>query len=247
MKLKYFKESGYYELFDSIDNNIDRYTAQDSSWLNSFFDKTEFAKESSVNAVLPELYGDKFENDLVNVRLIYDSLKDVITPKQASNELLWSYLTHFRYWNYTVSRWSTDKMTASSIRTRFFCGNTKSGKADRVGLLRNSISRLFWLGFLSYKEEYRNKYELTELLLSKSDLCLSIIERNFSMNKTITCGILLGIKKYQEEKGTEIVENEWRSLCKYINRYGAVAMLDIMSEEEIKQLSYAYLTKKDNE
>ena len=34
---------------------------------------------------------------------------------------------------------------------------------------------------------------------------------------------------------------EWRDLCKYINRYGAVSVLDALTSEEIKEISYNYI------
>lgn len=247
MKLKYFKENSYLELLDSVPENINKYRFSEVQWIDSFFQKENYYKESNINAVLPDsLYGKSFEDDIVSVRMVYDSLKDVLNPKQASSELLWSYLSHTKYWEYTKNRWIDKDASIDTIKSRFFCSSTRSGKADRRGLLRNSISRLYWFGYLSYDEDRKNKYELTELLLSKSDLCQNIIDRNYSMNKYITRGILLGIKEYIDKTGQEILEQQWRSFCKYLNRYGAVALLDVMSEHEVQQLTYDYLSNRNS-
>ena len=249
MKLKYFKEKSYNDLYDSITDNLEKYQNSSTPWLDTFFNNAEYVRESKINALLPELYSKKNEDDIVDVRNLYNALKNEITPKQASNELLWAYLSHTQYWAYTQQRWKSENKGSEFIKNRFFCGNTKDGKADRRGLLHNSVSRLYWYGYLTYQEDYARKYELTEVLLSRADLCLNIMERNYSMNRCIVKGMLKAIKQYDDICGIE--EEEWRNLCKYINRHGAVTLLDIMSEYEIYELSIKYLMdnskKKDHQ
>ena len=140
----------------------------------------------------------------------------------------------------------------STVKQRYFC-NTEDG--NRIGFLRNAISRLWWIGYLSYQDGRRNPYELTKLLTSHSDICQSIIERNFSMNRNVTIGILDAILEINndpklrdvglQEKGS--TKYEWRDLCKYINRYGAVTLLDSLSSDDIKELSYKYILKQRND
>ena len=75
-----------------------------------------------------------------------------------------------------------------------------------------------------------------------------IVERNFSMNRNICYGILQAIKQINDDPSLDNVgklsstgEYEWRGLCKYLNRFGAVTLLDTLSCDEIKELSYNYL------
>lgn len=242
MKLKYFKEKSYNELFDSVSDNIDKYNSMDTPWLDSFFNDSDYAKESKLNVILPQLYSKKNEDDIVDVRNIYNAFKGVITPKQASNELLWTYLTHTVYWDYVKTRWLRNEKGVDSIKARLFCNTSKSGRADRQGLLRNAVARLYWIGYLTYQENAdNNKYELTEILLSKADLCVHVTERSFSMNKSIVIGILKAINDFNNNNKTPILEEEWRSLCKYINRQGAVMLLDMCTEDEIYIMSTEYL------
>ena len=237
MKIKYFPEAAYLELFDNIAGNQSNYASADNAWIAKIFNGKEFSKESRIDANLPEL---SIENDeYSNIILLYGELKDRLTPKQASNPYLWAHLAHCEYWDYTTKRWAKEGRSIETIKQRFFC-NTKDG--NRIGFLRNSISRLWWMGYLSYQEERPgNPWELTKLLMSHSDICQSIVERNFSMNRNITIGILEAILEINNSGKPKVVMAEWRELCKYINRYGAVTILDALTSDEVKQLSLEYI------
>jgi len=245
MRIRYFTQSAYDDLFDSVSNNRAKdYYKKTSSWIADYLKGKKYFNESAIDAILPTLtneFGGK-ESDLINIRSFYDAFRSKLSPKQASEVKLWSYLAHTEYWKYAIERWDKkEDKTEENIKQRFFCG---SYKGSRIGLLRNAVSRLWWIGYLSYQEDKKNPYILTELLLSHSDLCQSIIERNFSMNKEISIGILNAIKEINEDpKQEDVVMAEWQNLCKYINRYGAVCVLDLLSRDEIKVLSREYILK----
>lgn len=257
MRLKYLTEKAYETLLDNIGIDKDKYSIA-SVWIPEYFKGKEYFKESRIEASSVKLYteGGKNESDIVNVKLIFDAF-DKLTPQQASNEYLWSYLSLVEFWEYSLWRWGNDSENESSdveddadytinikeskrsvnIKQRYLC------EKSRIGLLRNAISRLWWFGYLSYKEgPLSQKYELTELLLTQADLCQSIMERNFSMNRNVCFGILSAIKKINDDQAlSNVIKDEWRSLCKYINRYGAVTLLDTLSQDEVEKLSYDYL------
>lgn len=252
MKLPYFSENEYQELFDEVSINASQYLqSNNGSWVNQKFIGRNYYKESRIDAVLPSLtIGSSSEIELMNIMAIYNSLKDKLNPKQAANPYLWSYLSHCKYWDYTINRWFDDKEPSEAkIKQRFFCG---SNGGSRIGLLRNSISRLWWFGYLTYLPGSPRPYELTELMCSHSDLVQAILERKFSMNRNVTIGILSAIKEINEDPklaNVGIIKNsagesqnyEWRELCKYINRYGAVTLLDTLSSDEIKEISKKYI------
>ena len=248
MKIKYFTESCYNDLFDTIDRNKDKYAIHtDGKWVAEFFGDKVYCKESRIDVSLPSL--DVSLGEYANCIAIHNAFRDRITPKQASNPYLWSYLTHCEYWEYTSRRWSKEEMSVDTIKQRFFCGPEEG---NRIGLLRNAISRLWWAGYLSYQEDKpAAPYELTQLLFSHSDICQSVIERNYSMNKNITIGILRAIKMINDDPKLKDVgisektsEYEWRDLCKYLNRFGAVTLLDTLSKDDICEMSYDYILKQ---
>jgi hypothetical protein len=198
--------------------------------------------------------GDKNASDLINTRHVFDAFGEM-TPQQASNPYLWSYLSMVDFWQYSKWRWGRnmdegktddeiiegeaatqgESKRSVNIKQRYLC------TPSRIGLLRNSLSRLWWYGYLTYDEDNpADPYHLTRLMTSDTDLCQNLVQHKYSMNKTITLGFLEGIKKYIEEGGILLHENE-RSVIKYINRYGAVTSLDVLSREDIAELIYNYL------
>lgn len=268
MRIKYLTDKAYETLIDNLSIDQEKYLGKEC-WLPKYFADKEYYKESRLEVSNITLYmdGDKNSSDIVNVRYVFDALGH-LTPQQASNHYLWSYISLVDCWQYTSWRWGksvedgaavegeeneetstkTPKESKRSIniRQRYLC------HPSRIGLLRNSISRLWWYGYLSYQPgSTAHKYELTELLLSQSDLCQSIVERNFSMNRNICYGILRAIKEINDDPKLADVgklestgEYEWRGLCKYLNRYGAVTLLDALTSDEIKEISYNYLIKQ---
>jgi len=248
MKIKYFVESAFMDLFDTIKEHEELYTGVNNDWIKEFFGDRQFFKESRIESNLPEL--NPQNDEYTNVISFYGTFKDKLNPKQASNPFLWAYFTHCEYWDYTNKRWAKEGMSVDTIKQRFFCSFlTNNAEGNRVGFLRNSIARLWWMGHLSYQEGRKgNPYELTKLLTSHSDISSSILERNFSMNRNVTVGILDAILEINNDPDLRDVgisettgKYEWRELCKYINRYGAVTLLDSLSSDDIKEISYNFL------
>ena len=202
MKIKYFTDKAYETLLDNLSIDQEKYLSKEC-WIPEYFGGKEFFKESrlEIQGIAMYMEGDKNASDIVNVRTIFDNLGH-LTPQQASNPYLWSYISMVDCWQYTTWRWGKaveeetvtedieneeivsvsgkESKRAVNIKQRYLC------HPSRIGLLRNAISRLWWYGYLSYQPgSSSHKYELTELLLSSSDLCQSIVERNFSMNRNI--------------------------------------------------------------
>ena len=49
MKLKYFKEKAYNDLFDSVSENLEKYQNSATPFLDEFFDKEDYSRESIIN------------------------------------------------------------------------------------------------------------------------------------------------------------------------------------------------------
>lgn len=245
MKIRYFTERAYNELFDCIGENLTKYQSSDNKWIFDLFNDEELSKESLIEVTLPKL--DASDDEFTNVLQIHNAFKGKLNHKQASNPYLWSYLSHCEYWDYTQERWKSEQATENKIKDRFFCSSLKGN--SRIGFLRNSIARLWWIGELTYQENKPQPYGLTKLLLSNSDLCVSIIERNYASNRKIILGILMAIKEINDDPTLRDVgrlegsdkDYEWRSLCKYLNRYCAVTLLDSLDRCDITALSKKYI------
>ena len=245
MNLIYFTRDAYKLLKKDLNTNKDNYYKNDS-WLTQYFSDAgldEFHKISSI--IVPkvdlEYRGDedniKNQDDLENVKRLYTAYKDKITPLQASDPLLWSALCHITFKTYVLDRWKKDDGEVS-LDKRFFATEGRTSL-----LYYNAISRLWWSGYLTYDEDNAdNPWHLTEILFTAQQIQKDLFDTSFSMNRTVVKGLLAALKKIQNEQGNSCT-NTFRKCALYLNRYGAVTILDTISSEEIEQIAYTYMKK----
>ena len=248
--LRYFDETVYGNLFAEIESNIDFYTSLESE-LKDLLPNIQYYGESAININLPDLdfkndmtTAEKNESDIVNTRFIYEALK-TLSPLVATSGYLWSYLCHTKYKEYVISRWiknpedeDKQKKIIETIKERFFCS---SNKKDIMRM--NAISRLWWAGYLTYEENHGRPYHLTEILFTGQQICGDILDTPFCGNKKIIRGILLAIEQYKEEIKENINSKLVRRCIKYFRRYAAVTSIDFLSETEIQDIIFKYLSE----
>ena len=249
--LKYFDETVYGNLFADIKNNIDFYTSSDVE-LKDLLPNIPYYGESTIRANLPSELDfkndmntdEKNKSDIVNTRFIYEALK-TLSPLVATNGYLWSYLCHTKYKKYVIARWiknpeDEDKHegTVKTIQKRFFCS---SNKKDIMRM--NAISRLWWAGYLTYDKNHGDPYHLTKILFTGQQICADILDTPFCGNKTIITGILLAIEQYKGEVAENINSELVRKCIKYFRRYAAVTNVDFLSETEIQNIIFKYLSE----
>ncbi len=249
--LKYFDETVYGNLFADIKNNIDFYTSSDVE-LKDLLPNIPYYGESTISANLPSELDfkndmntdEKNKSDIVNTRFIYEALK-TLSPLVATNGYLWSYLCHTNYKKYVIARWiknpeDEDKHegTVKTIQKRFFCS---SNKKDIMRM--NAISRLWWAGYLTYDKNHGDPYHLTKILFTGQQICADILDTPFCGNKTIITGILLAIEQYKGEVAENINSELVRKCIKYFRRYAAVTNVDFLSETEIQNIIFKYLSE----
>lgn len=247
MYLGYFTEEAYDRLLNDINQNLDKYKSEED-WIKQYFGSEDYYKISkSVNVMsfspyyVPGTKTDeqKSQEDLYNVRLLYEAYKS-LTPLQASNKYLWTYLCHANpeYRKYIVDRWLTDARE-NTIRTRFFV------KTPRDLLNDNALARLWWYGYLTYDESNANPYALTEILLTNQTICTDVIDTLNRMNFQRIKGLLLAIKDFKNLVGEkEGITDYVRSCNKYLNRYAAVTIMELLDSDEIQKLAFEYMKKQ---
>ena len=61
------------------------------------------------------------------------------------------------------------------------------------------------------------------------------------MNPVVVKGLLLALKKIQEERGNNAT-NVFRACCdSYFNHYAAVTIVDVLSVADVQELAYNYM------
>lgn len=245
MQLGFFTEEAYDKLVNDISANAEKYIT-DGEWLNEYFGSNDYYKISTVEvdkftpSYVPGKKDDaqKSLDDLVNTRLVYDAFKN-LTPLQASNKYMWTYLCHVvpEYQTYIRDRW-LQEARENTIKTRFFVTTPGSLLND------NALSRLWWYGYLTYDKNDRNPYALTEVLLTNQTICTDVMDTFNRMNPKRMKGVLLAIKDFKNElDGSEGITDYFRECKKYLNHYAAVTALEFLDSSEIRDLAFNYMKK----
>ena len=247
MLLGYFTEDAYEQLIHDIPTNAEKYSTNEN-WLPEYFGSTEnyykMSKTVDVGRFIPAYTPGKKSDeqksldDLINTRLLYDAFKG-LTPLQASNKYMWTYLCHAvpEYRDYIRDRWMQEERE-NTIENRYFVTSANSLRND------NALSRWWWYGYLTYDSNNSNHYALTEILLTNQTICTDVMDTFNRMNFTRMKGVLLAIKQFKDElDNNEGITEYFRECKKYLNHYGAVTTLEFLTSEEIQKLAYDYMNK----
>lgn len=244
MLLGYFTEEAYDKLLNDIPNNAEKYSEKEE-WLSSYFGATtDYFKMSSVDVgkfvpnYTPGKKDDarKSQEDLVNTRLIHSAFKS-LTPLQASNKYMWTYLCHVvpEYRDYIRDRWMQDERE-NTIKNRFFVTTPGSLLND------NALSRLWWYGHLTYDPQSKNPYALTEILFTNQTICTDVMDTLNRMNLDRMRGVLMAIQDFKNEiSESEGITEYFRECKKYLNHYAAVTTMEFLEVKEIRDLAFNYM------
>jgi hypothetical protein len=167
-------------------------------------------------------------SDLENSILLYQNLE--LDETQASDKRLWTYLTHVRFWDYMIKKWSIEgtEKPFGRIKDRYFL-NT----ANIESLSRNGIARLWWYTHLTIDTSRKDHYELTRILLNRQDIAVGIFERRLGSISCIRRGILDYLKDHPSVMKSE---DKTRELIKYVNLVGGVKNLSMLRLSEVKMI-----------
>lgn len=170
------------------------------------------------------------------MRIVYNAMKN-LTPWQASNKYMWTYLCHANQdcWEYVQRRW-LDASRENTIKTRFFATIPGSLLND------NAISRLWWYGYFTYDESLDDPYMMTKILLTNQTVCSDVIDTLNRTSPNRIQGVLLAIEEFKDGMGsTRGLVDYVRECNRYLNRYAAVTVLDYLSKEEIRDIALGFL------
>lgn len=238
MNVCYLKEGPMADLKINISANKERYHLSDP-WIEGYFKDASWFMQSNIrigsdiSLVQPKSATEHF--DLENTKMVYSALKH-LTITQASEERLWTYLSHITFWSYMRSRWPVEKYIekdklVENIRTRYFFMSNR----DRA-LVRNGIARLWWYGYSSYDERRNDPFELTKILLKNLDIAQVLLEHSFSRSRTVTVTILSVLAEFEIMSRPFFDRDKFRSLMKYINQMGGVTVLDALDSPDVERV-----------
>lgn len=246
MKIQFLKENALERLKTNIEANIDKYSESSNSWIYEYFgDENPFMDyKKEVGEIKLNMSAEKPETtDIENAKILYLALKD-IDNSQASDERLWAGLAHGQLWEYARYRCKTmgSDISTDSIKSNYFFKQN-----PHRAVIRNVISRLWWVGRLTYDENNKTDpfYAIQWFSGDFHSKVTSLFSSNFSSNIHITLAYLKAVIDI-ENKGEKVNREVYRELVRYLNLIGGTFILDYLSEDEIKLkiVNYYYSTVK---
>lgn len=161
---------------------------------------------------------DAKKSDYENARLLFEYYKH-LTPLQASDARLWTFLTHATHRSYVQERWplapdisensDTERIAAASryINEKWFTSNSARS------LRRNSLAGLWWPVYLSvmpaegWNDKFRflhssDEYHYSRMLLTNADLQLNLLDRKAGWSRNVLLPVLAVLEHKSELLGS---------------------------------------------
>lgn len=248
MKVRYLSERALNTLKSSLDAYLPYFAEETNAALIAKLKEDLETDEifRDTNYVFPdeELSSSKESDaELGSIKEVYGAMKD-LPSAVAMDERLWAGIAIDLGWKYVRERWDIqsmfaqkDKSLKNKIHEHFFFMHN-----PRRSFTRNAISRLWWLGSLTYDEKnLEDPYRRTRVVTADLGYVVDLLERNFSNNRRISSEFVDAVEAAREkvkDEGKVILRPELRILCKYLNMLGGVYILDSMPEGKIYQKIY---------
>jgi len=233
MNLKYMPDALIASLKHDFERITDRYSSS-TPWINDYAKEKGLPGLQETEIEVPEEISlldemDKALADTDAAVVVYSALKS-LTPVQAGDERLWAGLCHSEpFYSYARARWWKEKSTAKTLQRRFLLESRGVG-----GLSKNSISRLWWYGYLTVENSSDNPYLYTKMLLEYQDTPVGLLERNLGKNGLI----VRQASKYICERASTWKDRSQaiQQFCKNINTAGGAIILDALDVEALYSL-----------
>lgn len=201
----------------------------ESDQILEHYKSTEFVYDSNQVLMLPNIEKPdglvkklNSENDYNTAICIYEAFK-FLEPIQASDERLWTYLTHVDLYEYMTARWS-DVYTGKSIeKSKYILDHWFLSSSSQSNLLRHSLAGLWWAVFLSVDEKRgENRYDLTRILFRQLDfMSRTLGAYKLGRHKEAVIGILEFIMENDSLFRSKF-EDKTRFIMKHFNLIGGV-------------------------
>ncbi len=252
-KLKYFSESVLADLKANVPSNLERYRSSgfdDQADLNGWsmeLSSVEFDTER-----LRKLDPSGGSDAEVRNSLIVFGAFNGMTPALATEERVWSRLTHFDCLDYARQRWplrdepketggllggltgarqkSTEKrkkvhhQNVSQVETHYFARGRTGYRDD------HAAARLWWNAFIAWQVDPQDQAGVLRELLRTADIRSNLVERPMLSNRAnLLRGIIQTMRSHPDVYGTEAT---FREFMKALNLRGSGVLFESLSDKE---------------
>ena len=246
MKVHFLTENALEALRTNLKGNLRHYADDTNDWIYDYFGSEnpfiEYKQEFPSFQLAFDAGEDVGQIDVKNTITLYSAMRN-LTDTQATDERLWAGMCHSDFWEFLRERWQVNSyhdLRDSNVNTRYFFAHNK-----KRSLVTNSLSKLWWIGRLTYDEKRADPFELTKYLVSDySTKSLVIFSNNYISNPTVAIGLFSALK-HLEEMGYTIRNKKSRDVyyeaTKYLNVLGGTYILDYFTSEEIEEKVIKYM------
>jgi hypothetical protein len=174
------------------------------------------------------------DSDFENIKRFYLAFKQ-LKDNQADEEILWAGLCHITpFKEYVKYRW--DCGNEQNVLQRYFFGEGGRSK------FFNALARLWWYGRITYEENSKKPFELTEYICENlTTKGLLTITFAFSNNEKLCKTYLRTMMEF--ERKNKLTNKEYLKVRRYINLLGGKILLDSLDDKDFSELIKKYLNR----
>lgn len=229
MKLKYVIEDDLLAIKSNMETIYQKLLIDGDKSIEEIMNNEALIKETTYEIEefkldMSQPKGKEILTDAENIQRVYNHMKS-LSDSQASDERIWVAYTFSVFFDYMKYRWSSSTVNDMENHYLFNYSIQRS-------LFRNGISRLWWIGRITYDETRVDPYELTKFLCRDQDYIESICGRNVFNNPDIGFATLKALFE-AEKDGIKIDRYVVREIAKYVNLLAGTYILDVLDKEEI--------------
>ena len=228
MKIKYLTEDGLLMLKKNK-KSVYKEIIIGKKTLEDFLSDDGYLKQSPIEIedftlTVDAPKGKEALTDAENVKRVYGHLKG-LSDSQASDERIWVALTLGSQSNYMEFRWSI-KNEDEMLNRYFF------NYSPQRSLFRNGMSRLWWIGRVTYDDSREDPYEFTKFMCKYQDFIESFCGRNIFNNPKVMKATIAALFDANKD-GKEMTRNLIRSVGKYVNLLAGTYIIDFIEYNDI--------------
>ena len=251
MQPKFLTQDAIESIIANFDEAKLHYVDGDKDWFNAHFAKTNGLRDSrftfddlDLDMGSYECTDDEYSvSDRENIRRMHEALK-TLPLSTAVDQRFWAGLAHTDCWEYVQYRRQREIASAddAAIKASFFFTRGVKRSAHM-----HCLSRLWWAGRIAYDEDNRSDpYALADILASNAfaSRILLFSSSNLTANQNIALGILDAIKE-QSDAGIALKREHFVGATKYLNRMGAITVLDYLKRSRVKALISEYFATEE--
>ena len=244
MLQKLYKSSYVKELKDKLNDKTqqDLYLKTDSPFSeDNTYITPDLDVPESFELMLPE-QGDN--HDFENSKTIFGIYKKM-TPVQATDTRIWTYLTHRICWNYLRARRPVESQPENN-RVSYILDHWFINGLNPRNLMRNDISLLWWCAYLSYDDKRENPFELTKEVFTMLDYTRHLFPGMQGRNKDFVHAILEFVIE-NKELFSQYKESKVRFMMRRANYLAGYKVFTALSKDDIKKRIFnKYIKELEN-